>query len=91
MSYMEERLGHLGTSLRKFRNARMAKREGRATEEDEKTIAMYEHNVLHGDYSTTFVKSCRTTFMFFDGNESFRWSFLSPSALFRPGSNLPPL
>jgi putative NADH-flavin reductase len=86
VQYMEERLGHLGSSLRAYRTARLAKREGKATEEDEKTIAEYEHNVLYGDYSSTFVKSCRTTYMFFDGNESFRWSFLSPSALFRPGS-----
>jgi putative NADH-flavin reductase len=86
VQYMEERLGHLGSSIRAFRNARLAKKEGKATEEDEKTIAEYEHNVLHGDYSSTFVKACRTTYMFFDGNQSFRWSFLSPSALFRPGS-----
>jgi len=86
VSYMEERLGHLGTSLRSYRNARLRKREGKATEEDERTIEEYEYNVLHGDYSSTFVKSCRTTYLFFDGNESFRWSFLSPSALFRPGS-----
>ena len=89
VQYMEERLGHLGSSLRAYRNARLAKREGKATEADEKTIAEYEHNVLHGDYSSTFVKSCRTTYMFFDGNQSFRWSFLSPSALFRPGSTSP--
>ena len=86
VQYMEERLGHLGSSLRSFRNARLAKAQGKATEQDEKTIEEYEHNILHGDYSATFVKSCRTTYMFFDGNESFRWSFLSPSALFRPGS-----
>jgi hypothetical protein len=86
VQYMEERLGHLGSSLRAYRNARLARKNGKATEADEKTIAEYEHNVLHGDYSSTFVKSCRTTYMFFDGNKSFRWSFLSPSALFRPGS-----
>jgi putative NADH-flavin reductase len=86
VQYMEERLGHLGSSLRGFRNARLAKAAGKGTEEDDKTIAEYEHNILNGDYSTTFVKSCRTTYMFFDGNQSFRWSFLSPSALFRPGS-----
>jgi hypothetical protein len=86
VQYMEERLGHLGSSLRAYRNARLARKNGKATEADEKTIAEYEHNVLHGDYSSTFVKSCRTSYMFFDGNKSFRWSFLSPSALFRPGS-----
>ena len=89
VQYMEERLGHLGSSLRAYRNARLAVKNGKATEDDEKTIQEYEHNVLHGDYSTTFVKSCRTTYMFFDGNQSFRWSFLSPSALFRPGSIIP--
>jgi putative NADH-flavin reductase len=86
VQYMEERLGHLGTSLRKYRTARLKTREGNATQEDRKTIQEYEDNVLNGDYSAAFVKACRTTFMFFDGNQSFKWSFLSPSALFRPGS-----
>lgn len=53
---------------------------GKATAEAEKTIEEYEHNVLNGDYNSTFVKSGRTIHMFFDGNQSFRWSFLSPSA-----------
>ncbi|KAF2109523.1 hypothetical protein BDV96DRAFT_554816 [Lophiotrema nucula] len=85
ISYMEERLGVMGTALRTYKDARLAQKEGRATEKDEAAIAEYEKSVNKKDRATDFIKAGRTAFMFFDGNESFRWSFVSPSALYRPG------
>ncbi|KAJ4296319.1 hypothetical protein N0V90_006364 [Kalmusia sp. IMI 367209] len=85
IAYMEERLGIMGTALRAYRNARIAEREGRATPEDEKAIAAYEAGIRVKDRATDFIKAGRTAYMFFDGNTSFRWSFVSPSALYRPG------
>lgn len=84
-AYMEERLGSIGETLRAFRNARTAEREGRGTEQTKKVIKDYEGAVLTGDPSTDFVTAARTSFMFFDGNTSFRWTFVSPSAMYRPG------
>lgn len=84
-SYMEERLGHMGVSLREFRNARLADREGRATKETRDFIETYEQKAKSNDHATAFIKAARTSFMFFDGNKSFPWTFLSPPPLYRSG------
>jgi len=84
-SYMEERLGILGSSLREYRNARIAEREGRATAETKAYIEKYEGELRKKDKASDFIKAGRTTYMFFDGNTSFRWTYVSPSALYRPG------
>ncbi|ORY05695.1 hypothetical protein BCR34DRAFT_43738 [Clohesyomyces aquaticus] len=88
IAYMEERLGIMGTALRSYRNARIAQREGRATADDERAIAEYEDGIKKKDQASDFIKAGRAAFMFFDGNESFRWSFVSPSALYRPGKRM---
>ncbi|KAF2467464.1 uncharacterized protein BDR25DRAFT_374773 [Lindgomyces ingoldianus] len=85
IAYMEERLGIMGTALRAYRNARIAKREGRATADDQKAIEEYETGIKRKDRATDFIKAGRAAYMFFDGNTSFKWSFVSPSALYRPG------
>jgi len=83
--YMEERLAPIGVGLRQLRNARIAGREGRATKDDLTFIADYEKKVMAQDDSLTFVRAGRTTFMFFDGNTSFKWSYASPPPMYRPG------
>lgn len=85
IAYMEERLGIMGTSLRDYRNARIAERQGKASDEHKKVIADYEASIKTKDRATDFIKAGRTAYMFFDGNTSFKWSFVSPSALYRPG------
>jgi putative NADH-flavin reductase len=85
IAYMEERLGIMGTSLRRYRQARLSSDAGNASEEDSKTIEEYEKQIRVKDNASDFIKAGRTAFMFFDGNESFKWSFVSPSALYRPG------
>lgn len=84
-SYMEERLGPMGSGLRKYRNARAAEQETESTAETRQTIDEYEDYVRKNDKARVFITACRTSFMFFDGNTSFRWTFVSPSALYRPG------
>lgn len=83
--YMEERLGSIGSSLRAYRNARIKDRAGEASDESKAVIEKYEAAVLRGDPAADFVYGARAVFMFFDGNTSFRWTFVSPSALYRPG------
>ncbi|ETS80075.1 hypothetical protein PFICI_07604 [Pestalotiopsis fici W106-1] len=85
VAYMEERLGSLGSSLRSYRQARLLVQSGGDDEAARKTIEDYEAAVLRNDKALTFVTACRTSYMFFDGNTSFRWTFVSPSALYRPG------
>lgn len=84
-SYMEERLGPMGSGLRAYRNARAAQRNGKSTTESKTVIKDYEDYVRSNDKALAFITGCRTSFMFFDGNTSFRWTFVSPSALYRPG------
>lgn len=84
-SYMEERLGPMGTGLRKYRNARAGVKNGTATTAEGKTIDEYETYVKNNDAALKFITGCRTSFMMFDGNTSYRWSFVSPPALYRPG------
>ena len=86
--YMEERLGSLGSSLRSYRQARLHVKSGSDGGDNaaaQRTIEEYEAAVQQNDKALTFVTACRTSYMFFDGNTSFRWSFVSPSALYRPG------
>lgn len=83
--YMEERLGAMGTALRAYRDARVAEREGRATREHKRSIEEYEAGINRKDRATDFIRAGRTACMFFEGNTSFRWSFVSPPALYRPG------
>ncbi|KIL89349.1 nad-dependent epimerase dehydratase [Fusarium avenaceum] len=87
VTYMEERLGPLGSNLRVYRNARLALR-GNSEEDKAKAkdvINEYEAKLKQGDAAAEFIKAARTTVMFFDGNRSFDWTYVSPSALYRPG------
>ncbi|KAL3426707.1 nad-dependent epimerase dehydratase [Phlyctema vagabunda] len=84
-SYMEARLGAIGDKLRAYRNARKAEVTGHKTPETMQVIDRYEEEVKTNDRALQFITGCRTSFMFFDGNTSFRWTFVSPSALYRPG------
>ena len=83
--YMEERLGIIGDALRSYRNARIAQQEGKATEEDLRRIEEYEADIRSKDMAADFIKAGRTAYMFFEGRTDFAWSFVSPSALYRPG------
>jgi len=82
---MEEALGHMGTELRKLGQARKARAEGRATKQDLETIASYEKMAMEGDEGLSFVRAARATFLFFEGNKSFPWSYASPPPGYRSG------
>ena len=84
IQYMEERLGPLGAGLRKLRSARVKVREGSATDEDVAFIKKYLQDAFDGDYSQTFVRAARVTWMFFEGDSNWNWSYASPPALYRP-------
>lgn len=75
----------MGTSLRRYREARIAEREVCSSTDDQIMIEEYEKGINEKDQASDFIKAGRTAYMMFDGNTSFRWSFVSPSALYRPG------
>lgn len=86
VQYMEERLGPIGDDLRLYRNARLAMKSGTATTMDLQTIQKYEDSIRKNDQASDYIKAGRATLLFFEGNTSFRWTFVSPSPLYRPGA-----
>jgi hypothetical protein len=84
VQYMEERLGPLGVGLRRLRIARNRVRNGTATEEDIKFMKKYYEKTFKRDYSQTFVKTARVTWMFFEGHTASNWSYASPPPRYRP-------
>ncbi|BCS28227.1 NAD(P)-dependent oxidoreductase [Aspergillus puulaauensis] len=83
--YMEERLGPIGASLRSYRNARLAEISGKATASDIETVRAYEEGIRKNDRASEYIKAGRAALLFFEGNTSFPWTFVSPSPLYRPG------
>jgi putative NADH-flavin reductase len=84
IAYLDERFG-IGSSMRVYHDAHIAEREGRASEDDLKAIREFEDSANVDDRALDMIKAARTAYMFFDGNTSFKWSFVSPSALYKPG------
>src|SRR5579859_4661555 len=85
LHYMEEALGHMGTELRKLSEYRDRRSAGNATPKDLETISSYEKMTMEGDEGLSFVRAARASFMFFDGNTSFKWSYASPPPGYRLG------
>ncbi|PYI24929.1 NAD(P)-binding protein [Aspergillus indologenus CBS 114.80] len=85
--YMEDRLGPIGASLRAYRTARLQQEAGETlSAADRDTLESYEANLRRGnDRAVDFIKAARLTLMFFRGNHSFPWTFVSPSPMYRPG------
>ncbi|KAJ5631990.1 hypothetical protein N7490_008329 [Penicillium lividum] len=83
--YMEERLVPLGGPLRSYRNACLAEKSGTATATDIDTIRIYEKAIRKSDRASDYIKAGRASLLFFEGNVSFPWTFVSPSPLYRPG------
>ena len=84
---MEFRSAQFGALFRRYRDARIATKKGEASSEQSQFISELEDGILSqganapGDLPT----AARATFSFYDGNQSFRWSFVSPPAQYRPG------
>ncbi|KAJ5556350.1 hypothetical protein N7494_000265 [Penicillium frequentans] len=85
VQHMEERLGPIGYDLRLYRNARLAIKSGKSTTMDLHMIQTYEESIRENDQASDYIKAGRATLLFFEGNTSFRWTFVSPSPLYRPG------
>ena len=84
-------MGPLGEGLRKLRIAREKVRKKEATAEDVQFMKEYYDQTFKGDYSQTFVKAARMTWMFFDGNYNFAWSYASPPPGYRPSGKGEPI
>lgn len=87
-SHMEDRLGAgpMADTMRAYRHARTALKAGEADETDRKTIEDVEDAVKFGENPVPDLPlAARASFLWYEGNESFRWSFVSPPSQYRPG------
>ncbi|KAI1627307.1 hypothetical protein EDD37DRAFT_621965 [Exophiala viscosa] len=88
LTYVEKRFGGGAElqNLRGYRSARIALREGRDTPEAKFVRDDHERKSRENDFAKSLITACRTCFLFFDGNSSFDWTFLSPPAAYRSGT-----
>ncbi|KAJ5631978.1 hypothetical protein N7490_008317 [Penicillium lividum] len=83
--YTEERLGPIGAASRSYRNARLAEKSGQSTAADLELTRTYANNIRKNDRASEYIKAGRASLLFFKGNTSFSWTFVSPRLLYRPG------
>nr|XP_036576998.1 nad-dependent epimerase dehydratase [Colletotrichum truncatum]KAF6783852.1 nad-dependent epimerase dehydratase [Colletotrichum truncatum] len=73
--------------LRAARDSWLAEREGRGTEETREVLASMDKTMSDmSSQGVDFITGARATYMFFDGNTSFKWTYISPPPLYRPGT-----
>ncbi|KAK0333983.1 hypothetical protein LTR91_018798 [Friedmanniomyces endolithicus] len=89
--HMEERIGFgspMSRSMRAYRSARQSllSNPGSLTAANRKVIDETEKMVTEGpDPIPDIPIAARATYMFFEGNTTFPWSFVSPPAKYIPG------
>ena len=87
VTYLEQRFGNGAARLdiRAYRSARGAQREGRDTPEAQFVRESHEKRATENDHAKPLITACRTSLMFFEGNSSLEWTFVSPPAMYRSG------
>lgn len=84
--YMVEKYPPIADASTAYRKARQALLKGQATDADLRVIKENEDPVLHGENPVPDLPlAARATFMMLEGDESFKWSFVSPPGWYRPG------
>lgn len=86
---MVERIGPgpVAESFEEYRNARLAVKAGQLTKIDQSKIEQTEVMILQGPNPFPDLPlAARAALVMFEGNDSFKWSFVSPPARYRPGA-----
>jgi putative NADH-flavin reductase len=86
--HMEDRIGPgpMSDAMRAYRSARVAMKAGKAGDQEKKTIKEIEDVVKYGEnWINELPLAARATFVMFEGNTTFDWTFVSPSGRYRPG------
>ncbi|KAF3811910.1 hypothetical protein GCG54_00003659 [Colletotrichum gloeosporioides] len=79
--------GDFATRLRTARDAWLAERDGKGTEATKKVLEDMEKTMADmNSQGVDFITGARATYMFFDGNTSFKWTYIAPPPLYRPGT-----
>lgn len=78
--------GAMSDMMRAYRNARVALKAGKAGDGENNAMKDVDDQVLHSEnWIPDLPIAARATFQMFEGNQSFKWSFVSPSSRYRPG------
>ncbi|KAK9483357.1 hypothetical protein V1527DRAFT_498489 [Lipomyces starkeyi] len=81
VAYCKEINPTFGEMLENYREILM--KGERANEDQFEQMKRYEEVMTNMDHD--FVRACCTSYLFYDGNESFDWTFISPPAMYCPG------
>ncbi|KAJ3538858.1 hypothetical protein NM208_g5728 [Fusarium decemcellulare] len=85
IDYMEKRFGNM-EALRKYRESRLKLLEGEDDPTTREFVENHEREIIKNDRALNFITACRTSYMFFEGNTSFKWTFVSPPPMYRSGT-----
>ncbi len=84
--FAEQRFPPMAENIRSYRNARVALLAGKATNEQLEVIRVNEDRILQGeDWIPDLPVAARAAYMMFEGNASFKWTFVSPPAMYLAG------
>ncbi|KAK5164308.1 uncharacterized protein LTR77_010003 [Saxophila tyrrhenica] len=84
--HMAERFAGAADFVRGYRKARVNLLAGKAGEEDQKMLKQVDDQVLRSDdWIPNLPLAARACFPMFEGNTSFKWTFVSPPARYWPG------
>ncbi|KAK9355586.1 hypothetical protein V1523DRAFT_404594 [Lipomyces doorenjongii] len=81
VAYCKEINPTFGEMMEKYREILM--KGERANEGQFEQMKRYEEMMTNMDHD--FVRACCTSYLFYDGNELFDWTFISPPAMYCPG------
>ncbi|KAK9329153.1 hypothetical protein V1520DRAFT_344193 [Lipomyces starkeyi] len=81
VAYCKEINRTFGEMMENYREILM--KGERANEDQFEQMKRYEEAMTNMDHD--FVRACCTSYLFYDGNESFDWTFISPPAMYCPG------
>lgn len=86
--HMQDRFGPgaMSDAGRAYRNARVALKAGKASDDDTKLLKETEDPVKYGEpFIHDLPLAARATFMMFEDKTSFEWTFVSPPGGYKPG------
>ncbi|KAF6805548.1 nad-dependent epimerase dehydratase [Colletotrichum sojae] len=87
ITHCQDWAGDFGEHLQAARSAWLKERDGESTKETRKVLDGIDRKMADmNSQGVDFVTGARATYMFFDGNTSFKWTYISPPPLYRPGT-----
>ncbi|KAF6817236.1 nad-dependent epimerase dehydratase [Colletotrichum plurivorum] len=86
VDHAQEWAGEDAVHLKKAREALLAEETGKGTPGTRQLLNAVYENMFHMDgHVVDFITGARATFIFFGGNNSLKWTYMSPPPLYRPG------